>query len=106
MKKAINVFVVGMVTVLCCSIGKARNIIYSNYFTLGGTNDINNTPPTTANTYAGGTNTARWLDTGLPGTQRASHGLQLDNGIDNTTVVGTSWVLPFTPLTNPILSTS
>src|ERR1700722_9166659 len=97
MKKAINVFVVGMVTVLCCSIGNAQ-IIYSNDFTLGGTNDINNTPPTTANTYAGGTNTAVWLDT--LGTNDTGDLQQ--NGVDNTTVVGTSWVLPFTPLTNNI----
>lgn len=75
----------------CCSIGNAQ-IIYSNNFTLGGAGNISNTPPTLANNFAGGTNTATWND--VLGFNNS--GSLLANGTDNTTV-GDSWLLPFKP---------
>ena len=95
MKITKKVLAAGITALFCCSIGNAQ-IIYSNNFSLGGTNNITNTPPTTANSYAGGTNTAVWVD--ALGTNDTGY-LQA-NGLDNTTVAGTSWLLPFKPQTN------
>jgi len=43
-----------VLTALCCSVGKADGIIYSNNFALGTGVNISNRPPTYAATYAGG----------------------------------------------------
>ena len=61
MKTTKKLLAAGITALLCSSIGSAQ-IIYSNNFSLGGTKNITNTPPTMANNYAGGTNTAVWVD--------------------------------------------
>jgi hypothetical protein len=91
MKTTLKLLLVGILAVLRCSLVNAQ-IIYSNNFSLGGTGNISNTPPTVANNYAGGTNTAAWND--VLGTHD-SGSLQA-NGLDNTTLAD-SWLLPFTP---------
>ena len=68
------------ITLFCCSLANAQ-IIYSNNFALGTGVNISNTPPTLANTYAGGTSSARWLDVNGSAT---THGLLLDNGINTS----------------------
>src|SRR6185437_1268534 len=81
MKTTLKLLLVGILAVLRCSLVNAQ-IIYSNNFSLGGTGNISNTPPTVANNYAGGTNTAAWND--VLGTHD-SGSLQA-NGLDNTTL--------------------
>jgi hypothetical protein len=90
MKKNRNLLVAGMMALFCCSIGSAQ-IIYSNNFALGGAVTISNTPPTVANSYAGGTNKATWLDV-----LTNESGALLANGLDNSPNP-TSWILPFVP---------
>jgi hypothetical protein len=96
MKATLNSLLIGIVTVFCCSIGSAQ-IIYSNNFALGGTGNISNTPPTVANSYAGGTNAATWND--VIGINNS--GSLLANGTDNT-ATSDSWLLPFVPQSNHI----
>ena len=91
MKKTLNSLLIGILAAFCCSTGSAQ-IIYSNNFSLGGTGNISNTPPTVANSYAGGTSIATWND--VLGFNNA--GSLLANGTDNTTT-GDSWLLPFKP---------
>ena len=80
-----------LAAVFCGSMANAQ-IIYSNNFALGAAVNISNTPPTVANTYAGGTNSATWNDAlGVNDT-----GDLLANGVDNTPL-GDSWLLPFVP---------
>lgn len=86
-----NLLWTGMIAVLSCSIGNGQ-IIYSNNFALGGPGNISNTPPTVANTYAGGTNNAVWTDALGPN----DSGYLAANGVDNCTL-GDSWILPFIP---------
>ncbi len=95
MKITKTLLAAGMTALFCCSIGKADQIVYSNNFALGTGVNISNTLPTFANTYAGGTSTARWLDTGSSST----HGVLLDNGIDTSASIN-YWCLPFTPQSN------
>jgi hypothetical protein len=76
----------------CCSIANAQ-IIYSNNFALGTGVNISNTPPTLANTYAGGISNAVWLDVNGSAT---THGILLDNGI-NMSGPADYWALKFTP---------
>jgi hypothetical protein len=91
MKTNLNLLLAGIITSFCCSIGNAQ-IIYSNNFALGGAVNISNTPPTVANSFAGGTNNAVWLDAlGINDT-----GSLLANG-SVTSTLGNSWLLPFTP---------
>src|SRR6185437_4620963 len=94
MKTRLNLLLAGIVAVFYCSIGNAQ-IIYSNNFSLGTGVDISNTTPTVANSYAGGTNTARWVD--LYGALNPSPGgVLLDNGV-NLCPNGDYWNLPFIP---------
>ena len=97
MKTKFKILLTVLTAVFCCSMADAQ-IVYSNNFSLGGTGNISNTPPTVANTYAGGTNTAVWNDVLGP---NDTGDLQA-NGLDTTTVGGDSWVLPFTPQTNHV----
>lgn len=92
MKNTIRNVLLAGVMMFCCSIGKAQ-IIYSNNFSLGTSVNISNTPPTIANTYAGGTNTAAWID--VLGTNDT--GALLANGVDSCTNLGDSFLLPFIP---------
>lgn len=96
MKTTLKLLLTAIVAVFCCSIGNAQ-IIYSNNFALGGSGNISNMPPTLANTYAGGTNTALWLD--ALGTNDT--GALFANGTVSCTQ-GDSWLLPFVPQTNNI----
>lgn len=92
MKAMTGAVLVALMAAFGCSVGNAQ-LIYSNNFTVGAAVNISNTPPTVANSYAGGTNTALWNDAlGIndPGDLQA-------NGLDNTTVAGDSWLLPFKP---------
>ncbi|MGH7952926.1 MAG: LamG domain-containing protein [Limisphaerales bacterium] len=97
MKTNLNLLLAGIMTAFCCSIVNAQ-IIYSNNFALGAAVDISNTPPTVANTYAGGSASALWYD--IKGTSDG-HAPLLQNGID-TCISGDSWVLPFTPETGHV----
>ena len=96
MKTTVKLLLAVTMAAFCCSIGKADNIIYSNNFSLGTGVNISNTPPTVANSFAGGTNTAVWQDT--DGTFN-THGPLLDTGIDNCAQID-YWALPFTPQSN------
>jgi hypothetical protein len=98
MKTTRNLLLSVIMTVFCCSLGKADNIIYSNNFALGTGVNISNTPPTVANTYAGGISSAVWQD--IDGTFNTS-GPLLDTGIDNCSQID-YWALPFTPQTNHV----
>jgi hypothetical protein len=91
MKTTLKSMLVVVLAALCCSAGTAQ-IIYSNNFALGAAVNISNTPPTVANSFAGGTNIAVWSD--ALGTNNT--GALLANGLDNSTL-GSSWLLPFTP---------
>jgi hypothetical protein len=91
MKTTLNSLLLGVLAALCCSTGSAQ-IIYSNNFTIGGSGNISNTPPTTAVTFAGGVSTATWND--VLGTNNT--GSLLANGVVSTTL-GDSFLLPFTP---------
>ncbi|HTB84228.1 MAG TPA: LamG domain-containing protein [Candidatus Sulfotelmatobacter sp.] len=91
MKQTLNMLLALLLVTFGCSIANAQ-IIYSNNFLIGSSVNITDLPPTVANSYAGGTNTAVWWDT--LGTGDTAD-LQ-DNGIDTTTA-STSWVLPFSP---------
>jgi hypothetical protein len=99
MKTSRNLLLSVIVATFCASLASAQqSLIYSNNFTLGGTGNITNTPPTVANNVLGGSNTAVWQDV-----LGANDGGDLQaNGVDNTTVAGTSWVLPFTPQSNHV----
>lgn len=79
-----------MAVAFCCSIANAQ-IIYSNAFN-GGHANINNTAPTVANDFAGGSSTATWLD--ALGTNDTGF---LSQGGANSSTLGNSWTLPFTP---------
>ena len=57
MKTTKKLLAAGMTALFCCSMAKAQ-IIYSNNFSLGAAVNITNTPPTVANSYAGGTSNA------------------------------------------------
>lgn len=96
MKTMTKLLLLGMMSVFGCSLAKADTIIYSNNFALGTGVDINGTAPTVANSVAGGTNTARWLD--VDGVNNTS-GPLLDTGLDTCAQVD-YWALPFTPQTN------
>jgi hypothetical protein len=91
MKKTTNLLLGGILAALFCSTSDAQ-LIYSNNFSLGAAVNISNMPPTVANTFAGGTNTATWND--AIGTNNT--GGLLADGTDTTTI-GDSFLLPFTP---------
>src|SRR5258707_3045269 len=94
MKTTRNLLMAGIIMgVFCCSVANAQ-IIYSNNFALGTGVNISNTPPTLANTYAGGISSARWLDTVG---NFAAHNPLLDNCINTSTTPFSYWALPFTP---------
>src|ERR1700759_2422724 len=86
-----NLLSAGIILFFYGFIGNAQ-IIYSNDFTLGGASNIWGTAPTAANTFAGGSSSAKGRD--VLGTNDA--GSLLANGIDNPTLPD-SWVLPFNP---------
>src|ERR1051326_9202457 len=92
MKTTRTLLLAGMMAVFCRSTASGQ-IIYSNNFALGTGVNISNTPPTLANTYAGGISSARWLDVNGSAT---THGVLLDNGI-NTSAQADYWALKFTP---------
>jgi len=80
---------------LCCSIGNAQQIIYSNSFS-GGPTTLNGTAPTMGNSGVGGTNTAVWTCTfsnGLTGFTNSVDGTVLANGTLGTNAG--SALLPF-----------
>lgn len=94
MKKTSNLLLAGILAAFGCSIGNAQ-IIYSNNFALGTGVDISNTPPTVANSYAGGSSTARWVDV-YGASNPSSGGVLLDNGV-NLCPNGDYFNLPFKP---------
>lgn len=96
MKITKTLLAAGLTALLCCSIGKADTLIYSNNFALGTGVNISNTLPTFASTYAGGISNAHWQD--IDGVNN-THGPLLDNGIDTCAQID-YWALPFVPQTN------
>jgi hypothetical protein len=104
MKTINNLLLAGMLATFGCSLANAQfsysnslagsTLIYSNSF-LGGAVNITNTPPDYSTNFAGGTNTAVWLDAGGTGDTGAMYA----NGTVTTTQ-GDSWLLPFKAQTN------
>ncbi len=84
----------GIIAAFFSSIGSAQ-IIYSNFFN-GGAVTVNGTMPTTANSYMGGNNGARWICTFTNGVA----GTVLANGTISTN--GGCALLPFSPLSGAI----
>jgi len=81
----------GIMTAFGCSVANAQ-IVYDNNFSLGSAVNIDQTAPTTANDYAGGTSSALWSDAlGVNDT-----GMLTADGVNSDTQ-GNSWTLPFTP---------
>jgi hypothetical protein len=86
-----NLLLTGIVTMLCCSIGKAQNIIYSNAFTGGGVT-LNGTTPTVANSMLGGSSSSTWTCTF---TNNIGSATVFANGAIDTNA--SCALLPFTP---------
>jgi hypothetical protein len=91
MKTNINLLLAGVTAAFCCSTGNAQ-IVYSHDFTAGAAVNVDGTAPTAAYDYAGGSSSAIWNDAlGVNNTHS-----MLANGVNSTTL-GDSWLLPFTP---------
>src|SRR6202012_4391999 len=98
MKTILNSLLVGILTTFGCFVGNAQ-IIYSNNFAIGGAVNISNTPPTLANSFAGGTNGAFWND--VLGVNNP--GALLANGTYTpSATLGDTWLLPFKPQPNHV----
>lgn len=94
MKTTTTLLLSGITAALLCATGNAQ-IIYSNSFT-GGTNTVNGTAPTVANSLLGGTNTGLWVCTftnGISGTVYANGTIATNGGCA---------LLPFTPKSGAI----